>query len=182
MTARVAAARYARALFDVVVKAGNPTQAESELADFAETLAAHETLARVLANPAVPVARKRAVLDALLARADRMTPALSKLLVLLAERDRLAILPEIVGAYRERVMQHQQVVRAEVTTAVPLPDDRRAAIERGLAAATGRRVILSARVDPSIIGGAVTRVGSTVYDGSVVRQLERLREQLTETA
>jgi F-type H+-transporting ATPase subunit delta len=69
-----------------------------------------------------------------------------------------------------------------VTTAIPLPADRRAALEKGIAEATRRTVSLSTRVDPSIIGGAVTRIGSTVYDGSVARQLERLRERLTDTA
>jgi F-type H+-transporting ATPase subunit delta len=81
-------------------------------------------------------------------------------------------------AYRERLRQHQQIVRAEVTTAVPLTDDRRAALEKGIAAATGRQVMLTTAVDPAIIGGAITRIGSTVYDGSVARQLERLKEQL----
>lgn len=182
MTGRVAASRYARALFDVVLKEADPTRAGSDLAAFAGTISAHDVLARALANPAVPVTRKHAAIAALLAKAGKITPAVSKLLLLLADRDRLALLPEIVEAYRERLMQHQQVVRAEVTTAVPLPDDRRAAIERGLAAATGRQVVLTAHVDPALIGGAVTRVGSTVYDGSIVRQLERLREQLSETA
>ena len=64
-------------------------------------------------------------------------------------------------------MDHRQVVRAEVTTAVALPADRVAALQHGLAQATGRDVQLETRVDPSIIGGAVARLGSTVYDGSV---------------
>jgi len=71
-------------------------------------------------------------------------------------------------------------VRAEVVTAVDLPADRVAALQQGLTSATGRQVRLENRVDRSIIGGAITRIGSTVYDGSVTRQLERMKEALTQ--
>jgi F-type H+-transporting ATPase subunit delta len=104
-----------------------------------------------------------------------------KLLRLLADRDRLALLPEIAAAYRERLMQHEQVIRVEVVTAIPLPTDRIAALQERLALATGRRsedVQLETRVDPSIIGGAITKIGSTVYDGSVTRQLEKMKDTL----
>lgn len=178
MTNRAAAGRYARALFDVVLKEADPQLAESELADFIAVVQSSAALHRVLTTPAIPAARKRAVVDALLAQAGPLTTALRKLLVMLAERDRLVLLPDLLDTYRQRLMQHLHVVSAELTTAVPLPDAHRAAIEQNLARVTGRTVVLTARVDPAIIGGAVTRVGSTVYDGSVVRQLERLREQL----
>lgn len=181
MTSRAAAIRYARALFDVVVKEkrGDPDRVERELVEFAELVRDHETLARVFGNPAFPAPRKRAIVEALVER-TKPSPPVSKLLVLLAARDRLAILPDLVESYRARLLDHRRVVRAEVTTSVPLPDDRRAALERGLAQATGRTVTLTATVDPGIIGGAVTRIGSVVYDGSLARQLERLKEKLTE--
>ncbi len=99
---------------------------------------------------------------------------------MLAERDRLTLLPDLSQAFRERVMDHQHVVRAQVTTAVALPPDKVSALQQGLARATGRQVRLEASVDPSIIGGAVTRIGSTVYDGSVTTQLQKLKERLTE--
>jgi F-type H+-transporting ATPase subunit delta len=102
------------------------------------------------------------------------------LFLLLAERDRLALLPGIRDAFEARLMDYQHVVRAQVTTAAALPADQVAAIREGLKRATGRDVQLEARVDPEIIGGAVARIGSTVYDGSVTRQLERLRASLTE--
>ena len=77
-------------------------------------------------------------------------------------------------------MDYQQVVRAQVTTAVTLPPDKVSALQQGIARATGRKVHLDASVDPSIIGGAVTRIGSTVYDGSVTTQLQKLKERLRE--
>jgi F-type H+-transporting ATPase subunit delta len=180
VTSRARAVRYARALFDVVLKEGDPQRVEAELGAFAAAMTEHGDLGRVLAHPAMPAARKRAIVEALLEKTGAMTPAFAKMLRLLAERDRLALLHDIADAYRERLLQHQRIVRAEVTTAVPVPADRLSAIEQGLAAATGRKVTIIARVDPSIIGGAVARIGSTVYDGSVTRQLERLRERLAE--
>lgn len=178
MTSRAAASRYARALFDVALKEADPARVDVELTSFSRLVSGNDGLRRALTNPAIPTARKRSLMEALLAEAGPLSPPLAKLLVLLAERDRFVLLADLAEAYRERLMQHQQVVRAEITTAVPLTDDRRAALERGLARATGQTVVLTTRIDSSIIGGAVTRLGSTVYDGSVARQLERLKEQL----
>ncbi len=180
MTSRAAATRYARAIFDVALKEGDPVQVGREIAEFSALVSGHETLQRVLSNPAVPAPAKRAIVEQLLAQAGTLSPIVSKLLVLLAERDRLLILGEIDTAYRNRLMEHAKIVRAEVTTAAPLPADRVAALRQGLVNATGLDVQLENRVDPSIIGGAVTRIGSTVYDGSVTRQLERLKETLAQ--
>jgi F-type H+-transporting ATPase subunit delta len=180
MTSRAAGTRYARALFDVALKEADIQQVGRDLTGFAELVAGNDLLARVLSNPAIPAARKRAVVEQLLARAGGVSPVVIKLLGLLA--DRLILLPDIAAAYRNRLMEQARVVRAEVVTAVPLPADRVAALQRGLAGATGRDVQLETRVDASIIGGAITRLGSTVYDGSVSRQLEKMKEALTAVA
>lgn len=185
MTSRAAATRYARALFDVVRHESGGRQADlekvqQELSEFAQLVTSHESLARVLVHPAIPAARKRAVVETLLGRAPGLSPVLSRLLLLLAERDRLVLLPDVADAYRTRLMDHLHVVRAEVTTAIPLPPDRVQALREGLARATGREVQLGTRIDASIIGGAVARIGSTVYDGSVTTQLERLKQKLIE--
>jgi F-type H+-transporting ATPase subunit delta len=182
MTSRASGTRYARALFDVALKEGDIEQAGRDLAGFAALVAGNAALTRVLSNPVIPAARKRAVVDQLLAKAGSVSPIVVKLLGLLADRDRLGLLPDIAAAYRNRLMEHAKIVRAEVVTAVPIPADRLAALQRGLAGATGRDVHLEARVDPSIIGGAITRIGSTVYDGSVTRQLEKMRDALTAVA
>jgi F-type H+-transporting ATPase subunit delta len=180
MTSRAAATRYARALFDVALKERSDVeQVGRDLTGFAQLVAGHPLLTRVLSNPAVPAPRKRAVVDELLARDGASSPVVAKLLKLLADRDRLMLLPEVSAAYQDRLMEHAKVLRAEVVTAVGLPADRVAALQQGLAAATGRQVQLEHRVDPSIIGGAITRVGSTVYDGSVTRQLEKMKDALT---
>ena len=183
MTARGSATRYARALFDVAAKEHvDPHLVHQDLLGFTTLVSGHETLQRALMNPAVPGAQKRAVVEALLARAGQLNPILGKLLLLLAERDRLTLLPELAAAFDRRMMEHRQVVRARLATAVELPADRVAALKDGLAQATGRDVQLETRVDPSLVGGAVAQIGSTVYDGSVTTQLRKLKQALIESA
>ncbi len=179
MTNKTAATRYARALLDVAVQEkANLDAIEQELAAFADLFAKNPTLEKVLLNPAVPVPRKRAAV-AELTKAAGMSPTVSKLLALLAERDRLVLLPDLLASYRDRLLDYRKVVRDAVTTAAPLAADRAKAIAASLARMTGRTVILDAQVDPSIIGGVVARIGSTVYDGSVTRQLQKMKERLT---
>lgn len=179
MTSRGAAIRYARALFDVARKEGaDIEQVGRDIAAFARLVAGNESLSRVFANPAVPAQRKRAVVEQLFAAAGPMSPIVYKLVLMLAERDRLVLLPELTTAYDARLMENAQVVRAQLTTAVAMPPDRINALQQGLARATGRQVQLEASVDPSIIGGAVARIGSTVYDGSVATQLDAMKQRL----
>lgn len=183
MTSRAAATRYARALFDVMLQErGELEWAGRDLSAFATLVAEHVGLARVLSNPAIPASRKRAVVEALLAKAGGITRPVAKLLLMLAEHDRLMLLGDIAEAYQQRLMDHMKVVRAEVVTAVPMSSDRMRALEQSLARATGRQVQLSARIDPSIVGGAITRIGSTVFDGSITTQLQRLKDQLASAA
>jgi F-type H+-transporting ATPase subunit delta len=183
MTSGAAAARYARALFDVARQERADLEGlHRQLADFVQLMASNATLARALTNPAVPVTKKRAVVDALLTRAPGMATTLGKMIRMLAERDRLGLLPQIALSFEARLMDYRRVVRAEVVTAMELPPDRIAMLKDGLAQATGREVQLATRVDPSILGGAVARLGSTVFDGSVTRQLERLKETLLAAA
>jgi F-type H+-transporting ATPase subunit delta len=177
MTTRASAARYARALFDVALQESDPAQVERDLTAFGDLLAQNPELHNVLTNPGIPIQGKVGVVREIVARAGWASPV-GKLLLMLAERDRLTIWRDFVEIYRERLLEHQQVIRAEVTTAAPLSPERTAAIEQRLATATGRRVMLSTKVDPSIIAGVVTRIGSTVYDGSVATQLDAMKQRL----
>ena len=181
MTNRTAGTRYARALLDVAVKEkADLDQIERELMAITDLFAQHTALAQALLNPVVPVPRKRAAMAALTTQ-GKVMPMVAKLLGLLAERDRLVLLPDLLQAYRDRLLAHRNIVRAEITTTTALSPERAKAIESSLARATGRAVTLSTKVDPSIIGGVVTRIGSTVYDGSVTGQLQRMKEKLSWT-
>jgi F-type H+-transporting ATPase subunit delta len=179
MSTRASAARYAKALFDVASQESTPEQAEKEITAFFDLVRAHDDLRQALSSPAVPAARKRAVVEQLLDR-QHLSGPVRKLLLLLAERDRLALLPDLVANYHERVMEHLRIVQAEVTTAAPLPADQAAQLQQHLGTIIGRTVTLTTRVDSALIGGIVTRIGSTVYDGSVATQLAALRQRLRE--
>ena len=182
MTSRGAARRYARALFDVTKNEHKDLQkTQADLRGFATLVAESAALQRVLINPAIPAARKRAVVEQLLASVGTVEPAVAKTLLMLAERDRLAILPDLADVFDSRVLDDQHVVRAEIVTAAALPAERLAALGDGLKQATGRNVQIESRVDASLIGGAVARIGGTVYDGSITRQLERMRAALSST-
>ena len=181
MTNKTAAIRYARALLDVAVKEqADLEQIENDLSQFADLFKQYPLLEKVLLNPAVPVPRKRAAVADLLAQA-KFTPIVTKLLALLADRDRLVLIPDLLASYRDRLLEHRGVVRAEVTTASTLDPGRADAIRQGLAAMTGRTVQLATKIDPAILGGLIARIGSTVYDGSVTRQLEKMKKRLTDS-
>jgi len=177
---RTAAKRYARALFDIAIaEKGDLDAIEQQLAEFTDLFTGNAALSKVLLNPAVPAPRKGAAVAAIVKRTS-VASVVAKLLVLLAERDRLVLLPDVLSAYRDRLLDHKNIVRAEITSAAPLAADRTKAIERSLAKATGRGVSLSTRVAPELVGGLVAKVGGTVYDGSVTTQLKKMKQRLTE--
>lgn len=180
MTPRAVARRYAAALFDVVAKSGDVDGAERELRALADLVAGHEELATIFATPLVPPARKRALAEAILTKAGGVSDHVARLVLLLADRDRLASLGDLAEMFSARAMAARHVVPAEIVTAVPLADSQRAAIASALGRVTGSQVTVTTRVDPAIVGGVVARVGSVVFDGSVTRQIERLREKLLE--
>ena len=150
---------------------------EQDLVGVAGLLTQYPALADALLNPVVPVARKRAAVAELTAL-SQLTPMVGKLIAMLADRDRLVLVADLPAAYRDRLLAH----RNEITTTVPLSEERAKGVEASLATATGRTVSLTTKVDPSIIGGVVARIGSTVYDGSITRQLQKIRQQLGEGA
>jgi F-type H+-transporting ATPase subunit delta len=181
MTSKTAAIRYARALFDVALhEKADLERIEQELAGITALFDREPALKKVMLNPAVPVPRKRAAMIDL-TTAAQTSPMVAKLLALLAERDRLIILPDLAVAFRDRVNAHRKIVRAEITTAAPLAPAQTQGIQQRLAEVTGRVVNIDAKVDPQIIGGLVAKVGTTVYDASITRQLEKMRQRLVES-
>jgi F-type H+-transporting ATPase subunit delta len=177
MTSRTSATRYARALLDVAIKEADPQHVEAELTAVTDTFTGHADLWKVLTSPAVPSPKKRAIVEDLLSQLGA-GPVVGKLTQLLADRDRLQLLPGMLEAYRSRLLDYQQVVRAKVTTAMPLADTEVSGLQESLARLTGRKVIMSVQTSPELMGGVVTQIGSTVYDGSVKRQLEKMKARL----
>ena len=130
MSMRASAARYARALLDVANKESDPERAEQELAAFVDLVRTNPDLERTLANPVVSAADKRAIVQQILERLEPTTPV-GKLVLLLASRGRLALLPALLDVYRERLMEYRNVLSAEVTTAAPLSPERAEQLQRG---------------------------------------------------
>jgi F-type H+-transporting ATPase subunit delta len=179
MSRRTSATRYARALFDVAVKESDPAQIERDLAVVVSAMNEHPDLRRVILSPQTRHAARVNVIKALAARAQAQPP-LAKLLALLADRGRLELLPDLLDVYRERLLAHHNIARATVTSATPLSSETLAALAAKLSGLTGKQVQLDTAVDPAIIGGIITRVGNTVYDGSVRTQLAKMKRRLLE--
>ncbi|MEZ5316675.1 MAG: ATP synthase F1 subunit delta [Vicinamibacterales bacterium] len=177
MTPRAAARPYASALFEVTDAAGR-SRASEALQGLADLVTGNADLRKVIDAPSVSAQAKRQILEALIAAAGDVPSPVGRLVLLLADQDDLALLPAVAEGYAARVRQAQNVIEAEVVTAVPLDETRRRALAEALGRATGGTVTIRDRVDPAIVGGLVARVGSTVFDGSVARQLERLRQRL----
>ena len=181
MSTRTSAARYARALLDVALEESDTQKIERDLASFVDAMQTSPDLAHALTNPRLPHAARRGLVDAVAKRIGMEAPA-AKLLGLLADRGRLEIVKDLLEVYRERLLAHSNIVKGTVTSAAPLAREKVQALEQSLSSATGKKVQLEVTVDPAIIGGVVTRIGSTVYDGSIRTQLQRMKQKLTEMA
>lgn len=171
------AKRYAKALLEAAAEAGVLEQVAADLEALGPHFAGKE-VAGFFANPAVPRARKEAALTAAAERAAASRISVNLLRLLLA-RGRVGLLPDIARLFRDLADERTGRVRAEVTAAVPLSVASLEALAARLSAATGRQVHLTPRVDPTVLGGLVARVGSTLYDASLRTQLRRMREVLS---
>ena len=180
MSLRTSANRYAKALFDVALAEKNDlVQVDRDLEAVVAMMHESPDLARAAARAGVTDAARVSLLEAVAGQMG-LTAPVKKLLVLLAESRKLNLVPDLAASYRERLLNHQNIVRAEVTSAAPLSAEKIRALEDSLSKVTGKKVDLSVSVDPGLLGGVVARIGSTVYDGSVKTQLERMRQQLVE--
>jgi F-type H+-transporting ATPase subunit delta len=172
-------ARYATAFADVVTDAKLSTDAiDGQLTDFLGTWDASPELRTFFSNPAVSAVQKVAILDKLNAKLG-MQKELRNLLAVLINNDRIGHVTEVAAAYR-RLLQEQMGIRpAEIVTARELSNEERNVLIADVAKLAGAKIDASFKLDKSILGGAVIRIGSTVYDGSVRGRLDRLKEALT---
>ena len=171
---------YARAFADVVMKASNqldPARALQELHSVDALLKESDQLRRVLENPSIPGDRKRAVLDAITARLGT-TRQVRNFVAVLTDNRRLPLFSEILKQVEQELNDRQGFAEAQVSTARPLGDPEKRMLEAEITRLTGKKVRARYEQDASLLGGAVVQVGSTIYDGSVKGQLEKIREQL----
>jgi F-type H+-transporting ATPase subunit delta len=169
--------RYARALVDVVTEPGSnidPQMAMDQLRQVAAMVSGSEDLRGALLSPAVSPSRKRAVI----AKLVNVHAKIRNFLYVVIDHRRVHEIPPIVEAFEVLLDEHLGFVRADVSSARPLNDAQKAALEVQLTRVAGKKAKLKFQTDPALVAGVVARVGSTVYDGSVRGQLERLRATL----
>lgn len=177
MSVETVARRYAGALADVVIKSGETEPVKNELRSWETMMSAESDLFSAFRNPSIAHASKVKVLESLIERTKPMRTTANFLRVLL-KNSRLTEIGQINEKFASVLDERGGIVAASVTSARPLSDSEKADLDTNLAKLTGKKVNFEFNIDENIIGGVITRVGSTVYDGSVKTQLEELRNKL----
>lgn len=177
MSVETVARRYASALADVVVKSGETEVVKNELKSWQELVNSNSDLQNAFSNPAIAHLTKEKVLESLLEKA-KPTKTTANFLRVLLRNSRLTELGQINEKFASVLEERSGVLSAEITSARQLSDAEKADLQASLAKLTGKQVNLTFNINEELIGGVVTRIGSTVYDGSVKTQLENLKEQL----
>ena len=178
MSVQTVARRYAAALADVVLDRGEAAEVQAELATWEAMIQSTPNLVEVLRNPTIALDQKRAVLDKLIERANPR-PTTANFLKVLLQNQRLTNLAEINRKLAETLDERAGMVAATVTTARAVPESSQQQLHAKLTGMTGKKVRVNFATDPDLLGGIVTRIGSTVYDGSVRNQLQQIKEKMT---
>jgi F-type H+-transporting ATPase subunit delta len=173
-------ARYARALLDVIFAPGSqadPARVLKDLRAVEQVIAESAALRHALASPAVAPSRKRAVMRRLM-QPMGLEPRVVNFVYVVIDHRRAGEFASIVDAFEQLLDERLGFVGAEIRSARPLSDAQRAVLEAQVSRLAGRKAKVKFSTDPALIAGVVARVGSTVYDGSVRGQLDRLRAKL----
>jgi F-type H+-transporting ATPase subunit delta len=175
-------ARYARALADVIFdpKAGHgiaPNEAQSQLNDFAAAWHESADLREIFLDPSFPAAQKVAILDKLNLRLH-MSQTIRNFIAVLINHDRIEDLDAVISDFHHEMNVRLNIAEVEVTSARKLEESERKSLEAQVAGMTKSTISAKFREDPSLVGGVIVKVGSTVYDDSVRGRLNRLKEQL----
>jgi F-type H+-transporting ATPase subunit delta len=171
------ARRYARALLEIAQEEGALERFEADLARFTDAFEGSEDLRDVLLNPVFEAEARKQIVRDLAGRLD-LGPLVANFVCLLVDKRKLRALPDILRAYRDMVDRAAGRVEALLVAATAVDRETASRVEGELAKWTGKRVRLTTKVDPALIGGAVARVGGFVLDGSIRSQLEGLRRRL----
>ena len=174
-----ASLQYANALADIALEQGAADAAAKQLGDFGAAYESSAELRTFLASPAIAREAKQAVVEKIAARIGASKIIRNFLFVIIDHR-RTVILPEIIERFQEVIRQRQGVAEAEVRSAVELSAAQKSAIAAMLAKVTGKRVETTYALEPALLGGAIVRIGDTVYDGSLRHRLNEMRAKLAE--
>jgi len=173
------ASTYARAFADVVIGAHlDADRSVAELRAIANLLAESSELRRIWENPAIPAEQKRRVLDVVVER-DAISTQARNLVAVLIDHRRVHFLEPIIAQLEKELDARLGFAEAQITSARPLADAEKREFEAQVGKMTGKKVRAQYEQDASLLGGAVVRLGSTIYDGSVKGQLERIKEAIS---
>jgi F-type H+-transporting ATPase subunit delta len=173
----VIARRYATALIELGTETGQLDALVEEFGRAAQTYTTSAELRTALADPLVAIQAKKSVLAEVCQRlaVGQLT---KNTLEMLLDRRRIQALPAIAARFREMADAKRGLLRAEVMTAMPLPEEYFNLLQQQLERVTGRRIALDRKLDPTLICGVVARVGDTVYDGSLLARLRDLKDSM----
>jgi F-type H+-transporting ATPase subunit delta len=174
---RTIARRYASALADVAIALGEEREVQEELNTWESMISSSNELRQVVDSPTVTLDEKRRILTKLIERVSPR-PTTANFIQVLLQNHRLGQLAAINKRFAQALDERSGVVAGTVTTARPMDGVSQEALQANLAALTGKKVRLSFETDDELIGGLVTRIGSTVYDGSVRNQLQQAKDRL----
>jgi F-type H+-transporting ATPase subunit delta len=177
MSVQTVARRYASALADVVLEQGEAREVQDELTAWERFFQSSDNLREVFSNPTIALDQKRAVLNKLIER-TRPRPTTINFLKVLLQNQRITDLAEINRKFAEVLDTRAGTMAATVTAARSVPPDAQQKLQQTLSTLTNSRVRVNFATDPELIGGLVTRIGSTVYDGSVRNHLQQIKEKM----
>lgn len=177
MSSQTVARRYASALADVVIAKNEVAEVRDELIAWEKMILGNPLLLEAITNPTVGYEQKQRIINDLLER-TRVRQTTANFLRVLLKNQRLGELPQVNEKLAQILDERAGAVSAQITSARPLPDSVKNALEETLRQLTRKKVRLKFETDESLLGGIVTRIGSTIYDGSVRNQLTRLGEEL----
>ncbi len=170
---------YARSLFEVARERGKLDELREQLGQFADALKANPDLSLFFFSPYFSTSEKQ---DGLARVLDGADPEFVSFLELVIENHRMPVIFRIQRAYDELWEEEHRILKVEITSAVELDEDTVGSLSERIRQGTGRRIVLTTRVDPDILGGIVVRVGNAILDASIRHRLEQLRRRVVGTA
>ena len=174
---RSASLQYANALADIALEQGAAEPATRQMESFGAAYAQSGELRTFLASPAVSVEAKHAVIEKIIGRLGA-SKIIRNFLFVIADHRRTQLIPEIIKLFQQVLRERQGVAEAEISSAVELSAAQKKALAATLARLTGKKIEPKYSLDAALLGGAVVRIGDTIYDGSVRGRLNEMRARL----
>jgi F-type H+-transporting ATPase subunit delta len=172
-----ASLQYANALADIALAQGAAEPAAKQLNDFGSAYAQSAELRTFLASPAVTVEAKHAVIEKINGRMGA-SKIIRNFLFVITDHRRTQLIPEILAMFQQVIRQRQGVAEAQISSAVELSAAQKKELAATLTKVTGKKIETKYSLDPALLGGAVVRIGDTIYDGSLRSRLNEMRSRL----